>query len=223
MNPMRPLSSGLVILLVAGLVVALSTYLLVALSQTGLIAFTGGGWLIRGFKLLKDYLGYSILFFVPTFLGYCYYFIRLRSSLQVEPGTATGRLGMEAVRYYSVGMDVFVTLFFAIGVLFTAWGLQNALVSALGGVNKMEASRLGAWGILRRLVDNGILIALWTTIVAGAGGYLMRLAKYLFLGSDLNRVAMLSQKEERVEMVALLESIKRHAARIEQKLSEESP
>ena len=223
MNLMRPLSSGLVILLVAGLVVALSVYLLVVLSQSGLIAFTGGGWLLRSFNLLKDYLGYSILFFVPTFLGYCYYFIRLRSALQEGPGAATGTSGMEAVRYYSVGMDVFITLFFAIGVLFTAWGLQNALVSALGGVSKMEAGRLGAWGILRRLVDNGILVALWTTIVAGAGGYLMRLAKYLFLGSELNRVALLSRKEERTEMVALLESIKRHTAQIEQKLSEGSP
>jgi hypothetical protein len=210
---MRPLSSGLVILLVAGLVVALSAYLLVALSQTGLIAFTGGGWLVRSFNLLRDYLGYSILFFVPTF----------RSSLQGGPGSTTDTSGMESVRYYSVGMDVFITLFFAIGVLFTAWGLQNALVSALGGVSKMEASRLGAWGILRRLVDNGILIALWTTIVAGAGGYLMRLAKYLFLGSELNRVALSSRKEERTELVTLLESIKHHAAQIEQKLSEESP
>ena len=86
----------------------------------------------------------------------------------------------------------------------------------------MDASRLGAWGILRRLVDNGILIALWTTIVAGAGGYLMRLAKYLFLGPRLNRVALLSQKEERTELAALLESIKSHTARIEQKLGEGS-
>ena len=87
----------------------------------------------------------------------------------------------------------------------------------------MEASRLGAWGILRRLVDNGILIALWTTIVAGAGGYLMRLAKYLFLGSKLNRVVLQNQKEERMQMATLLESIKQHTARIEQKLSEGSP
>jgi len=96
-------------------------------------------------------------------------------------------------------------------------------VSALGGVSKIEAGRLGAWGILRRLVDHGILVALWTTIVAGAGGYLMRLAKYLFLGPELNRVALLSRKEEWTELVVLLESIKHHTAQIEQKLREGSP
>ena len=45
----------------------------------------------------------------------------------------------------------------------------------------------GAFEMLRRLVDGGILIALSTTIFGGIGGYLMRVVKTLSVGAALRR------------------------------------
>jgi len=215
MSPTRRLSSVGIIVLVAVLTVLLSSFAMLILSQMGVIAFTGGGWLVNSFHLITGYLGYSILFFVPALFGYGLFFYLMKRSLSADQAESER---MENVRYYNGGMEIFITLFFAIGVLFTAWGLQNALVSALGDVSKAEAGRLGAWGILKRLVENGILIALWTTIVGGAGGYLMRLAKYIFLGRALNRLSLSARKKENDEFLAALESIRVHVENIEQKV-----
>jgi len=182
MNQIRYKNSMGIILLVAFLTVALSSFLLLVLSQIGLIAFTGGGWLVNCFNFIIRYLGYSTLFFIPTFLGFCIFFVLSKISLS----TSHARDGV-VISYYLGGVDIFIALFFAVGILFTAWGMQNALVSALGGLSEAEATQMGAWGILKRLVDNGILIALWTTIVGLVGGYLMRLLKFLFLDKDLKR------------------------------------
>ena len=208
------------ILLVAFMTVLLSTIVLIALSQMGIIAFTGGGWIISTLNLIRQYLGYSILFFIPALICYAGYCLRLKQSLsRYSPDAESGPEQMRDIRYYSAGMDVFITLFFAIGVIFTAWGLQNALVSALHGVDKAEAARLGAWGILDRLVENGILIALWTTIVGGAGGYMMRLFKFIFVGPALTQINVEGQEKEKKVFFEALESIKAHVKRIEQKMS----
>lgn len=211
--------SNSIILLAAFLTILLTSLLLLALSQMGIIAFTGVGWLVNSFNQITVYLGYSILFFIPALLGYCLFFVLLKISLsryQSEPDQ------IENIYFYNGGMDIFITLFFAIGVLFTAWGLQNALVSALAGVSKTEAGRLGAWGILKRLVDNGILIALWTTIVGGTGGYLMRLVKYFSLGKELRRVSSWRQEQEKRTFFDSLKSIKLHVKRIEQSINKTS-
>jgi len=170
-----------------------------------IIIFTRGEWMLSCFDVITGYLGYSILFFVPALVCYIIFFVLLKTALshyRSDPGQ------LENIRFYSVGMEIFIALFFAIGVLFTAWGLQNALVSALGGISKEEAGRWGAWGILKRLVDNGILIALWTTIVGGGGGYLMRLCKYFFLGKELSRCASWRQEQERRLLFEALGSMK---------------
>jgi len=216
MRQVIKLKSGGIILLVAFLTVLLSLFSLLALNQSGLIAFTGGGWLVNAYNLISDYLGYSVLFFTPVLLGYFLFFALLKSNLsryESEPER------LEDIRFYSSGMDIFITLFFGIGVLFTAWGLQNALVNAIGGVSKTEAGQLGAWGILQRLVGNGILIALWTTIVGGIGGYLMRVGKHFFLGKELSRCLNWRQEQEKRSFFEALESIKLHVARIEESVN----
>lgn len=213
MRRTRVVRSGGIILLVAFLTIVLSAFVLLALNQTGIIAFTGGGWLINIYNLIAGYLGCSILFFVPVLFGYFLFFAFLKTSLsrfQSNPKE------LDNVRFYSGGLEMFITLFFGIGVLFTAWGLQNALVSAIGGVTKTEAGQLGAWEILQRLVDNGILIALWTTIVGGVGGYLMRFAKHFFLGRDLIRFSNRRMEKEKMRFFECFESIRRHLERIEE-------
>ncbi len=199
------------------LTLVLSAFVVFALAQVGLIAFTGGGWLVDSVNLIISYLGHSMLFFIPVFLGYCFFFARLKACLARYEADPENFDQAEDVRFYNGGMELFITLFFAIGVLFTAWGMQNALVSALGNVSKAQAGEMGAWGILKRLVDNGILVALWTTIVGGAGGYLMRLVKYIFVGKALIRYTSRVQDAERKDFFEKLTSIQSSVKRIEEK------
>jgi hypothetical protein len=95
--------------------------------------------------------------------------------------------------------DVWTSLFFGIGVIWTAIGMRSALLHALG--DPAVAAESGAFAILTRLVDGGILTALTTTIVGGIGGYLMRVIKSSYLGTKLSRYY--EQQEQR------------HAARVE--------
>ena len=81
--------------------------------------------------------------------------------------------------------DVWTSLFFGIGVIWTAIGMRSALLYAIGDPALAAAS--GASAILTRLVDGGILTALTTTIVGGIGGYLMRVIKSSYLGTRLSR------------------------------------
>ena len=95
--------------------------------------------------------------------------------------------------------DVWTSLFFGIGVIWTAIGMRSALLHAIGDPD--TAAQSGAFFILTRLVDGGILTALTTTIVGGIGGYLMRVIKSSYLGNRL------SHYYEQLEH--------RHSARIE--------
>lgn len=81
--------------------------------------------------------------------------------------------------------DVWTSLFFGIGVIWTAIGMRSALLYAIG--DPATAAQAGAFAILTRLVDGGILTALTTTIVGGIGGYLMRVVKSSYLGTRLSR------------------------------------
>ena len=80
--------------------------------------------------------------------------------------------------------DVWISLFVGIGIVWTAIGMQFALQSALP--NDVADSSTNAAGVLKKLVDGGVSLALTTTIVGAIGGYLMRLVKTLVLGADLH-------------------------------------
>jgi len=81
--------------------------------------------------------------------------------------------------------DVWTSLFFGIGVIWTAIGMRSALLYALGDPD--AATQAGASAVLQRLVEGGILTALTTTIVGGIGGYMMRIIKSSLLGTRLSR------------------------------------
>jgi hypothetical protein len=197
------------------LTVIVCSGLLFSLDQPRMNAFTWASWLTTLFQPVMTYLGHAIFFFLPVLGGYVICFVRLKQSLSRYHKDPVQE---EKIRFYSGAMEIFITLFFAIGVIFTAWGLQNALVSALAGLGKTEAGRLGAWGILKRLVDNGILIALWTTIVGGTGGYMMRMGKYFFLAKHLNRYAEWRHNISESLLAEGLEAIRRHVEGIERSI-----
>jgi len=82
-------------------------------------------------------------------------------------------------------VDIWINLFFGIGVIWTAIGMRGALLEGLGNLNAHSAAKLGAFSILQRLIDGGILLALSTTIVGAVGGYLLRLIKSLAVGTQV--------------------------------------
>ena len=147
---------------------------------------------------LRRNLGLSVVPFSITLVLYLHSMSRLARRLE------DGRPPEEVAQLEHL-IDVWISLFFGIGVIWTAIGMRGALLFALGDSEALTGS--GAFGVLQRLVEGGILTALTTTILGGTGGYLMRLGKTFYLGVRLNRYygGLDQQQTGRVE--TLLEEI----------------
>ncbi|MGB1142748.1 MAG: hypothetical protein ACPG1A_17745, partial [Halioglobus sp.] len=92
----------------------------------------------------------SAILFLAVFVAYCVQFRRLRARLtQDDPQP-------EAVVRGDQNLDLCATLFFGIGVIWTAIGMRDALLHALGDGGAVAS--LGAFAVLERLVDGGILL-----------------------------------------------------------------
>ena len=126
---------------------------------------------------LQSNLGLSVVPFGITLLLYIHTLRTLASRL-------TNKAPQNEVAQLEHLIDVWTSLFFGIGVIWTAIGMRSALLHAIG--DPSVAAQSGAFEILARLVDGGILTALTTTIFGGIGGYLMRVIKSLHLGMQLS-------------------------------------
>ena len=104
-------------------------------------------------------------------------------------------------------LDILSGLFFGVGVIWTAIGMRSALLAGLGDLDAETAAQLGAFAILQRLVDGGILLALSTTIVGGVGGYLMRVIKSLLYGRKLQLYYQTLMREETQPVLDMLQRI----------------
>ena len=104
-------------------------------------------------------------------------------------------------------VDIWINLFFGIGVIWTAIGMRGALLEGLGNLNAHSAAKLGAFSILQRLVDGGILLALSTTIVGAVGGYLLRLVKSLAVGTQVRAYYSRLANQQADAVNAVLKSI----------------
>jgi len=143
-------------------------------------------------------LGLSIVPFTITLGLYVYSLRRLRQGLEDNrPQDEIGQL--EHLN------DVWTSLFFGIGVIWTAIGMRSALLYALGDPG--VATQAGAFAVLQRLVEGGILTALTTTIVGGAGGYMMRVLKSSLLGTRLSRYYEEQEQHHGNRVEALLTDI----------------
>jgi hypothetical protein len=105
-------------------------------------------------------------------------------------------------------VDIWTGLFFGTGVLWTAIGMRSALVHALADPEAVASA--GAYKLLERMVEGGILIALTTTIVGGIGGYLMRIVKALAFGARLQRYYERSAGVHGEAIETTLHDIERH-------------
>lgn len=134
-----------------------------------------------------DNLRLSVIPFCLTFLFYTGSLLRLKRFLRDQ------HVSVEKIAQIDHLVDIWINLFFGIGVIWTAIGMRGALLEGLGDLNAQSAAKLGAFSILQRLVDGGILLALSTTIFGAVGGYLLRIVKLLAVGTQLkayyNRMA----------------------------------
>jgi hypothetical protein len=150
----------------------------------------------------------SVIPFFLAFACYCSSLWRLKKYLKDQ------HVSEEQIAQCENMVDIWINLFFGIGVVWTAIGMRGALLDGLGGLDAQSAAKLGAFSILQRLVDGGILLALSTTIFGAVGGYLLRLVKSLMTGTQIkayyNRLA--AQQAERVH--SLLQSIDRRLSQI---------
>ena len=154
--------------------------LLYVLSRSQIVVFSDGRLPNLGYWLDWAYvnLGSSIPVFALLLLAFFFSLKRLRSHLDNE------RPINEVVQLDHL-TDIWTTLFFGTGVIWTAIGMRSALIFALGDPD--TTIQQGAFAMLERMVDGGILLALSTTIFGGIGGYMMRVYKAVTLGALLQQ------------------------------------
>jgi hypothetical protein len=146
-------------------------------------------------------LGMSIPVFAALLLAYFVTLGRLRHALeQSRPINQVVQLDHLT--------DIWTTLFFGTGVIWTAIGMRSALIFALG--DRDAALAQGAFAMLERMIDGGILLALSTTIFGGIGGYLMRVYKTIALGARLQQEYDRAARADTSEMRQSLQRIEEH-------------
>ena len=147
-------------------------------------------------------LGMSIPVFAAILVAYVVSLRRLRARLDSE------RPIDEIVQLDHL-TDMWTTLFFGTGVIWTAIGMRSALLFALGDPD--STIQQGAFAVLQRMVDGGILLALSTTIFGGVGGYLMRVYKSVAIGT---RLQQRYDRAARVDTSSMRESLERIEKRL---------
>ncbi|HSG88305.1 MAG TPA: hypothetical protein VLA56_03780 [Pseudomonadales bacterium] len=172
------------------------------LSGQPLAAGDWSAWIIAN-------LGHSVWVFAVVLVLWAANLERLHHRL-ARPGEAhaTDARSVAALDQLS---DVWIHLFVGIGVIWTAIGMRGALQVTLGDPDATLSD--GAGSVLRGLVDGGILLALTTTIVGGIGGYLMRLAKTLWVGPALHAHYDAEQVRELRELIETTRRIESSLAR----------
>jgi hypothetical protein len=195
---------GLVLSLTTG---AVALFLLMVLDIVAISVIETPSLQLAG-KWMQSNLGLSVLPFGITLALYIY-------SLRALARRLADNAPQNEVAQLEHLIDVWTSLFFGIGVIWTAIGMRSALLHAIG--DPSVAAQSGAFEILARLVDGGILTALTTTIVGGIGGYLMRVIKSLHLGMQLNLYYenLEQHHAERVELLLgdIKESLVGHTGR----------
>jgi hypothetical protein len=177
--------------------------LLYVLTRTHIVTFSDERTpdLSRWLEWAYVNLGSSIPVFALLLLAFFFSLKRLRSHLDNE------RPVNEVVQLDHL-TDIWTTLFFGTGVIWTAIGMRSALIFALGDPD--TTIQQGAFAMLERMVDGGILLALSTTIFGGIGGYMMRVYKAVTLGALLQQHYDRAARVDTSKMRNSLQRIEQH-------------
>jgi hypothetical protein len=194
---LQGMAAGLTGTLVGGVAIgyALARANLLELKDTAVIS--PGAWLDWAYSNL----GSSIPVFAVLLIAFFVTLGRLRKYLD------DNRPVNEIVQFDHL-TDIWTTLFFGTGVIWTAIGMRSALIFALG--DRELAMSEGAFAMLERMIDGGILLALSTTIFGGIGGYMMRVYKTVLLGSDLQQCYDRAARADTSEMRESLSRIEKN-------------
>lgn len=174
-----------------------------ALARADLVELNDSAWSSPGEWLTWAYsnLGSSIPVFALLLIAFFATLGRLRKCLD------NNRPVNQVVQLDHL-TDIWTTLFFGTGVIWTAIGMRSALIFALG--DRTMALSQGAFAMLERMIDGGILLALSTTIFGGVGGYLMRVYKTVSFGSELQHRYDQAARADTSEMRESLQRIEKH-------------
>ncbi|MEJ2603230.1 MAG: hypothetical protein P8172_08020 [Gammaproteobacteria bacterium] len=186
---------------------------LVGLVGTGAVLLAGqmlgtsapaSGWTIReSLDWAWRNLGLSLPVFAAVLWLYVRSLGRLRRCIAADAP-------LDEVVHAENLTDTWTSLFFGVGVIWTAIGMRGALLYALGDPTVSVDD--GAFVVLQRMVNGGILVALSTTIFGGIGGYLMRIVKTVLTGAALRRYYDLAARQSGDEIRATLGRIEDHLA-----------
>ncbi len=174
---------------------------LYALARSRVISFPGEQHVSDWLHWAYANLGSSIPVFAVLLIAFFETLRRLRNALQTAQPT-------NDIAQLDHLTDTWITLFVGTGVIWTAIGMRSALLFALG--DPSNGLQDGAYIILRRMVDGGILVALSTTIFGGVGGYMMRVYKSITLGSALQHCYDKAARADTSRMRDTLERIEGH-------------
>ncbi|MFC1812784.1 hypothetical protein ACFL03_08835 [Thermodesulfobacteriota bacterium] len=162
--------------------VILSIFIIYLLDMLALITINQEFAVLRySSKFLKDImmgLETSPVLFAINIAFFIKYLRKLRNELEKRPRDPV------EIEYWDHKSNLAISLSFAIGIGYTAYGMMRALYTTLhdlpGNLEQVDALEL-----LNGLVEGGIILALATTIAGMIIGYSMRFIKYDTVGRDL--------------------------------------
>ena len=194
-------SAGFITGAVGVLVIGAAVFYMLNTSEYSIISAPGMPGMQKVLTWIYANLKLSIIPFSFTLLMYGVALIRLMNYLKDE------RIPVEKIAQGEQQVDIWINLFFGIGVIWTAVGMRGALLEGIGDLNAQSAAQLGAFSILQRLVDGGILLALSTTIFGAVGGYVLRLVKSLAVGIRLKAYYNHLAEQQAASLQKVLQSI----------------
>ena len=194
-------SAGFITGAVGVLVIGAAVFYMLNTSESSIISAPGMPGMQKVLTWIYANLKLSIIPFSFTLLMYGVALIRLMNYLKDE------RIPVEKIAQGEQQVDIWINLFFGIGVIWTAVGMRGALLEGIGDLNAQSAAQLGAFSILQRLVDGGILLALSTTIFGAVGGYVLRLVKSLAVGIRLKAYYNHLAEQQAASLQKVLQSI----------------
>ncbi len=200
--------------LAAGLLAGLAAGLLLAVAQAGAVepgtASLALTRLDAGLDWASENLGLSLPVFAVVLGLFAFSLTSLRTRIRENRP-------LDEVAQADHLTDTWTSLFFGVGVIWTAIGMRGALLYALG--DPETSAQDGAFAVLQRMVNGGILVALSTTIFGGVGGYVMRVVKTVVVGAPLKRYYERAARESADGIQNTLVAMEKHLAN----LAEETP
>lgn len=193
------------ILIGGGLAAAISYYIMVMTGAENVVDH-----LAFLFNWAKKNLGYSLPVFSIWLAAYIFFLNRLVTNLKLGlQSAADADYDLpHVIASQRKLVTMFAGLFLMTGVLFTAVGMYNSLTGALGSLDAETAAKLGAFNILRRLVDEGIMLALSSTIVGLGGMAIMQVYTEIRTGKLNRQFNALQQKRSEDRALGIFKEIR---------------